>query len=155
TDYGISDHDDGERKGYHFVFGQSSDKGSIMGGLDYNHQNEILAGNRKFGKAAIDITNTGPAGGLTTFRGGSSNADPGRVTLPTNLRSIFGCNTVAINPGANGQTVDKNNYHCFTSADSYNYAPINLVLTPQERSSAFINGTYHLTDSIDVYLDTW
>ena len=155
TDYGISDHDDGERKGYHFVFGQSSDKGSIMGGVDYNHQEQILAGNRKFGKAAVDLTNTGPAGGVYTFIGGSSNAAPGRVTLPANLQSIFGCAQVAINPGANGQTVDKNNYHCFTNADKYNYAPINLVLTPQERSSAFINGMYHLTDNVDVYLDTW
>src|SRR5205085_904892 len=75
--------------------------------------------------------------------------------LPANLKSVFGCNRVAINPGATGQTADTANYHCFTNADSYNYTPINLVLTPQERSSAFINGTYHLTDNVDVYLDTW
>src|SRR3954468_12088392 len=73
ADYGISDHDDGERKGYHFVFGQSSDKGSIMGGIDYNHQEQILAGNRKFGKVAVDITNSS-AGGVYTHAGGSSNA---------------------------------------------------------------------------------
>ena len=155
ADYGISDHDDGTRKGYHFVFGQSSDKGSIMGGVDYNKQEQILGGSRKFGKAAIDLTNTGPAGGVYTFVGGSSNPEPGRVTLPASMRSIFGCNIVAINPGAHGQTVDKANYHCFTNADKYNYAPVNFVLTPQERSSAFINGTYHLTDNVDVYLDTW
>jgi len=154
TDYGISDHNDGERKGYHFVFGQSSDKGSLMAGLDYNHQDEILAGARKFGKAAIDIGATAD-GGVATTVGGSSNGAAGRVTLPANLKSVFGCTQVAINPGANGQTVDTNNYHCFTNADKYNYAPINLVLTPQERSSAFINGTYHLTDSVDVYLDAW
>ena len=154
TDYGISDHDDGERKGYHFVFGQSSDKGSIMGGVDYNHQEQILAARRSFGKAAIDITNSA-GGGVSTFVGGSSNPEPGRITLPPSMRSIFGCNVVAINAGANGHTVDKNNFHCFTNSDKYNYAPVNFVLTPQERSSAFINGTYHLTDNVDVYLDTW
>jgi outer membrane receptor protein involved in Fe transport len=154
ADYGISDHDDGERKGYHFVFGQSSDKGSIMGGIDYNHQEQILAGNRKFGKAAVDITGSASTPPYT-FTGGSSNAAPGRITLPATLKSVFGCSQVAINPGANGQTVDKSNYHCFTAADLFNYAPINLVLTPQERSSAFINGQYHLTDNVDLYLDTW
>jgi len=154
TDYGISDHDDGERKGYHFVFGQSSDKGSIMGGIDYNHQDQILAGNRKFGKAAIDLLGNASTPPFTQV-GGSSNAEPGRITLPETLVGTFGCGVVAINPGASGQTVDKNNYHCFTNADKYNYAPVNLVLTPQERSSAFINGTYHLTDNVDVYLDTW
>ena len=154
TDYGISDHDDGERKGYHFVFGQSSDKGSIMGGIDYNHQEGILAGHRKFGKAAIDLTGNATTPPFTRV-GGSSNPAPGRITLPSNLTSVFGCGVVAINPGATGQTVDKTNYHCFTSADLYNYAPVNLVLTPQERSSAWINGLYHLTDNVDVYLDTW
>src|SRR5579871_1009359 len=134
ADYGISDHDDGERKGYHFVFGQSSDKGSILGGVDYNHQDSILAGHRKFGKQAVDITGS-PSTPPYTIIGGSSNGANGRVTLPSALRGTFGCSQVAINPGANGQTVDKNNYHCFTAADKYNYAPVNLVLTPQERSS--------------------
>src|SRR5207344_2361612 len=36
ADYGISDRDDGQRQGYHFVFGQTTDKGSIMAGVDYN-----------------------------------------------------------------------------------------------------------------------
>gem|GEM_PF-5056159 len=35
TDYGISDHDDGERHEYHFSFGQTSDKSSIIAGVDY------------------------------------------------------------------------------------------------------------------------
>ncbi|MEO6690545.1 MAG: TonB-dependent receptor plug domain-containing protein, partial [Dokdonella sp.] len=35
TDYGISDRDDGTSKGYQFTFGQSSDKGSIMAGINY------------------------------------------------------------------------------------------------------------------------
>ena len=56
ADYGISDRDDGEREGYHFTFGQSSDRGSIMGGVDYNHQDQILAGHRPFGKFARVIT---------------------------------------------------------------------------------------------------
>jgi len=154
VDYGVSDHDDGERKGYHFVFGQSSDKGSLMGGVDYNHQEPVLAARRRFGRAAIDITGS-PSTPPHTSIGGSSNAAPGRITLPANLRGTFGCNVVAINAGAGGQTVDTNNYHCFTAADKYNYAPVNLALTPQERSSAFVNGLYHLTDNVDLYLDTW
>ena len=155
TDYGISDHNDGKRQGYHFVFGQSSDKGSVMAGIDYNHQDQILAGNRKFGKQAIDLTGSSQTPPYTTI-GGSSNAAPGRITLPAgDLRALFGCKQVAINPGANGLTVDKTNYHCFTNADKFNYAPINLVLTPQERSSLWVNGTYHLTDSVDAYLDAW
>ncbi len=46
ADYGISDHDDGQRKGYHAMFGQSTDKGSIMIGLNYNKNDPVLASNR-------------------------------------------------------------------------------------------------------------
>jgi outer membrane receptor protein involved in Fe transport len=152
ADYGISDRDDGERQGYHFTFGQSSDRGSIMGGVDYNHQDQILAGHRPFGKFARDLTastSTPPY----TFIGGSSSPAPGRIVVPGDsaFAEQFGCTQLAINPGANGQTVDANNYHCFGNSDKFNYADINLVLTPQERTSAFMNGNYKLTDNVEAY----
>src|SRR4029079_16865462 len=129
----------GERQGYHFTFGQSSDKGSIMGGVDYNHQDQILAGNRKFGKQAIDLT-AGPNTAPYTFVGGSSSPAPGRIVVTgTPFAEQFGCSQLSLNAGANGQTVDSANYHCFGNADKFNYAAVNLVLTPQERTSAFLN----------------
>jgi outer membrane receptor protein involved in Fe transport len=152
ADYGISDHDDGERKGYHFTFGQSSDKGSIMGGVDYNHQDQILSGHRKFGQHATDLT-AGPNTAPYTFTGGSSSPGPGRVVVTgTPFADQFGCGQLAINPGANGQAVNSSNYHCFTNADKYNYAAVNLLLAPQERTSAFLNGNYKLTDNVQAYM---
>jgi outer membrane receptor protein involved in Fe transport len=154
VDYGISDKDDGERKGYHFTFGQSSDKGSIMGGVDYNHQDQILAAHRKFGKFATDLT-AGPSTAPYTFRGGSSSPQPGLIVVTgTPFAALFNCpgDQISINPGANGQTVDTSNYHCFGNADKYNYAAINLILTPQERTSAFLNGNYKLTDNVETYM---
>src|SRR5579883_3506905 len=41
ADYGISDHDDGQRKAVHALFGHSTDKGSIMLGIQYDKQEEI------------------------------------------------------------------------------------------------------------------
>jgi outer membrane receptor protein involved in Fe transport len=152
ADYGISDKDDGTRQGYHFTFGQSSDKGSIMGGVDYNHQDQILAGNRKFGKHATDLT-AGPSTAPYTVVGGSSSPAPGRIVVTgTPFEGQFGCQQLSINPGATGQVVDSANYHCFTNADKFNYAAVNLVLTPQERTSAFLNGNYKLTDNIETYM---
>jgi outer membrane receptor protein involved in Fe transport len=152
ADYGISDHDDGTRKAYHFTFGQTSEKGSIMAGVEYNHQDQILAGNREFGKRAIDLTASPNTPPYTTV-GGSSSPAPGRIVLPPGpLRAVFGCNQISINAGATGQTADTANYHCFSNADKFNYARVNLVLQPQERTSAFLNGTYHLTDNVDAYL---
>jgi outer membrane receptor protein involved in Fe transport len=152
ADYGISDRDDGERIGYHFTFGHSSDKGSIMAGVEYNQQDQILSGHREFGKFARDLTastSTPPY----TFIGGSSSPAPGRVVITgTPFESVFGCSQISINPGASGQTVDTNNYHCFGNGDKYNYANINLILTPQERTRAFLNGNYKLTDNVETYM---
>ena len=52
VDYGISDRDDGERKGYSFTFGHTSDRGNITGGVNYNQFDAISSGDRDFSKTA-------------------------------------------------------------------------------------------------------
>jgi len=151
TDYGISDHSDGARQGYSFTFGQSGDKGSIMGGIQYNKQDQILAGNRSFSKNSVSLTgstNTPPY----QYVGGSTFNPAENIQLPTNMQSIFGCSRVSLNPGGNSQVVSTANYHCFGNSDKYNYAPINLIMTPQERTYAWLSGDYHLSDNVDAYL---
>ncbi|MEO7432077.1 MAG: TonB-dependent receptor, partial [Dokdonella sp.] len=114
---------------------------------------QILAGNRKFSKNAVDLT-AGPNTAPYTFIGGSSSVLGGRIVLPAGnpLRDVFGCSQITVNPGATGNAADTANYHCFTNADKYNYATVNLINAPTERTSAFLNGTYHLTDNVDAYL---
>jgi iron complex outermembrane recepter protein len=43
-------------------------------------------------------------------------------------------------------------YHHFTSADRFDYAPYNLLLTPSDRSGFFANVQYRVTDNINLYL---
>src|SRR5690606_7936272 len=49
-------------------------------------------------------------------------------------------------------------YHCYvnngtptTPSDKYNFATVNLIMTPQERTGLFLNGNYKLTDNVEVY----
>lgn len=151
TDYGISDHSDGARQGYSFTFGQTGDKGSIMGGIEYNKQDAISAANRSFSKNSVSLTgstNTPPY----AYVGGSSFNPAENIQLPTNLQSTFGCSAVSLNPGGNPQVASTANYHCFGNSDKYNYAPVNLIMTPQERTYAWLSGDYHLSDNVDAYL---
>src|SRR4029079_7506440 len=98
ADYGISDHDDGERKGYHFVFGQTTDKGSIMAGVDYNKFDSVLAANREFSKKPISYYY-----GVAHVSGGSSRTPISYVQVSANLQSQFdGCTVVTLK--ALGQT---------------------------------------------------
>ncbi|RCS29626.1 TonB-dependent receptor [Rhodanobacter denitrificans] len=148
--YGESDHNDGASTGYTFTFGQTSDKGSIMGGVDYNKTESVLAKNRKFSQNAVSITGSASTP-IYSYIGGSSFPAHDRIQLPPTLRATYGCKNVAINPGASGQNT-ATDYHCFTNSDKYNYAAVNLIQTPQERTSAWLKGSYNLGDHVQVYL---
>ncbi len=146
---GQSDHADGEQSGYTFTFGQTSDKGSIMAGLNYNKQDGVLSANRDFSKNALSLS------GTKVSVGGSSSTPVGRIQIPGSLAtsSGLGCTRISLSPGGNSQVVSPANYHCYTNADKYNYAAVNLIMTPQERTGGFINGEYHLTDHVTAYVD--
>jgi len=158
ANYGISDHDDGQRKGYTFTFGHSTDRGSIMGGVNYNQQDAILARNRKFAKDAIYYYN-----GQIQIGGGSATGITGRIQLPENLAGQFNCNNggngfVAYN--GTGDVRDLSNYHCWVSSgpdtDRFNFQAVgNQILLPQERATGFLVGNYKLTDSLTAYLETY
>ncbi|HET7560920.1 MAG TPA: TonB-dependent receptor [Rhodanobacteraceae bacterium] len=177
ANYGISDHNDGARKGVSFMFGQSSDKGSILAGIDYNKFDSILQSARKFSENSVSLTATNTYGGpgtappgltyaavpgsaVTSFIGGSSYALRNRIFAPNPL----GCSNISLNSGTFNSGADPvtsggvaANYHCFGTdpatgqSDRYNYAAVNYLLSPQERTTAFLKGVYHLSDNVDFY----
>jgi outer membrane receptor protein involved in Fe transport len=151
--YGESDRNDGKSTGYSFTFGQTGDKGSIMGGIDYNKTDGVEASNRDFSKNSVSITGS-PNSAIYSYIGGSSFPAYGNIQLPAALQAQYGCKNVALNPGASGQNVNTD-YHCFGNSDKYNYATVNLIQTPQERTSGFIKGTYNLTDHVEAYLTAY
>jgi outer membrane receptor protein involved in Fe transport len=156
ADYGISDHDDAERKGGSFMFGQTSDRGSILAGVEYDKFDEVSSSARKFSENAVSLTTSNgiPVGSI----GGSSFAarDSIRFSDPT-IAPAFGgtgCTSLSLNESAASagtSPTGKGDYHCFGNSDKYNYATVNLILTPQERTNAFFKGVYHLTDNIDFF----
>ncbi|MEO6690231.1 MAG: TonB-dependent receptor [Dokdonella sp.] len=163
TDYGISDRDDGVSKGYQFTFGQSSDKGSIMAGVSYKKIDGVLSGHRDFSKNSVSLYGTnglGPPGGnpISANVGGSTSSQYGNIQVPAALQGQFGCGIVARNPGTSGLNL-ATDYHCYRNnagpagpSDKYNYATVNLIMTPQERTGLFLNGNYKLTDNVEAYL---
>jgi outer membrane receptor protein involved in Fe transport len=155
--YGISDHDDGARRGASFMFGQTSDKGSILAGVSYNKFDSILQSNRKFSSAVQTVTTSGgqliyPIVAATSYNLRDT------VYVGDALNAAFGCTTPGQTLSLNQDVFDSGksptgpgDYHCLTAADAYNFAALNYILTPQERTNGFFKGTYHLTDNIDFY----
>ncbi|HVX05501.1 MAG TPA: TonB-dependent receptor [Rhodanobacteraceae bacterium] len=157
ANYGISDHDDGARRGGSFMFGQTSDKGSILAGVSYNKFDSILQANRPFAASVQTVTTSGghliyPIVAATSYNLRDT------VYVGDALNAQFGCSTP-------GQTLSLNqdvfnsgksptgpgDYHCLTAADAYNFAAVNYIYTPNERTNAFLKGVYHLSDNVDFY----
>jgi len=159
ADYGISDRDDAQRRGASFIFGQTSDKGSILAGVDYNKFDPVFAGNRNFSKDALYMY----YGNIYAF--GSSRTpqahpylttsvvDSTKVSHPVSTGSpLDACGSAIAIPGP-GNT--QAGYSCYTGSDAYNYQTLNFDLTPQERTNAFFRGEYQLTDNIRAYMDVF
>ena len=156
TNYGISDASDGARRGFNFTVGQTSDKGSIIAGIDYNKFDGISAANRNYAINASNLkkSNNGtcsPYKGYFLCPAGSAASPQGIVY------GLPGSTTVVLNQGTTGVPSYPANYHGFGSQpyDHFNYQPYNLVETPQERTSVFALGTYKLTDSVEAYFHFW
>ncbi|HZX90105.1 MAG TPA: TonB-dependent receptor, partial [Rudaea sp.] len=148
ADYGISDRDDGQRQGYHFVFGQTTDKGSIMAGVDYNKFDKVVAANRDFSKDSLYYY-YGAAHAI-----GSGRTPTGYVQLPKNLQAQYGGCTVVTLKELGSAGGNLNDYRCYKGTDAYNYAAHgNVDLTAQERSSGWVVGNYKLTDSVETYVE--
>ncbi len=157
ANYGISDKDDGQQTGYQFTFGQSSDKGSIMAGISYNKTEQVLAGHRDFSKNSVTLYGNSTFGPAALI-GGSTSSPFGHIQVPEQFQNLYpGCGFIARNPGTTGQNI-ATDYHCYvnnatptTPSDKYNFATVNLIMTPQERTGLFLNGNYKLTENIEVY----
>lgn len=156
VDVGVSGEGDGKRRAVSLSWGATNDKSSLMLGLNYNQQDGISAGDRKFSEFALYLYGS-------AFAGGSSRAPNGRISLPdtdpntAGVQDPFGFNcasgSVTRIDGAAGSALS--DFRCFETSganpDFYNYQPLNLILTPQERASIFSVGSYELSDNIELY----
>jgi outer membrane receptor protein involved in Fe transport len=150
-DYGVSSESDGRRDAVGLAWGTQGERGRVIIGANYNKQKEISAGDRKFARNALYLY------GGTVSAGGSSRAPNGRIRFNAGdpLIDQFGCSSVTKIEGAPGTSLA--DYRCFITsgdnADFYNYQPLNLVMTPQERASIFTSGNYQVTDSVEAYAE--
>ncbi|MGH8235362.1 MAG: TonB-dependent receptor plug domain-containing protein [Rhodanobacteraceae bacterium] len=156
ANYGISDYNDGERQGFTFTFGQTSDKGSILAGIDYNQFDEVMGAARKFGENVVSITGSTHTPPFS-YIGGSTYAERDFIQLPASLAAHYGCNTVSLNASAVGNSpTSLGDYHCYNDTkDAFDYGTFNVLQLPQERTNAFIKGIYHLTDNVDAYMTVY
>jgi outer membrane receptor protein involved in Fe transport len=162
ADYGQADKDDGTRKAVHATFGQSTDKGSIVFGIQYDKQDAVSAANRDYSKNAQYIYNS-----RINVQGGSSRTPGGRIFLPINspVAQALGCaddgtghTSVTLSGNqlpASTTPPTASSFRCYHSAtDGFNFQAVgNYDLIPNERTGLFVLGNYKLSDSVEAYIE--
>ena len=143
------------RDNFSIAWGMDGEKGSVVVSANYNTQEEISANDRDFSRNALYLY-----GGVVTA-GGSSRAPGGRIRFggatpeSAALAAQYGCGSVTLIDGAAGDSLD--DYRCFITsgdnADFYNYQPLNLIVTPQERASFFTSANYNVADGLELYAE--
>lgn len=141
SDYGISSHGDGNRRNFSAMGGISGDRWNLLVGASQQSQNSISSSDRSFSKYALALNN-----GSVVHLGSSAT--------PTGLVENANGTYVTLNSGVTGATTLAD-YHTYTSADSYNYQPYNLVETPQERTNLSLVGDFKITPNVDAYANVF
>lgn len=152
--FGQWDEGDGDTDEYSISLGTATDRTSVFINGSYTNQARVRAADR-----AQSRESAGPG---TSNLHGSSGTPQGRQVFPHPTAGFINC---TINDGAvpaPGQTAvffdpldpcgPNDDFHPWTNADRFNFAPFNLVVTPSERWSIFGQGTHEVSDNVDFYL---
>lgn len=134
----------GDTSSIDLSFGGSSERTQWIVGASWFKQKEISS--REYEWATVPVPGTGLANGSSaTPQGRLVFADPSGNTY--NITSNTGVTKPVFDPSQTGCT-RTDDYHCFTTADRYNFAPNNLLLTPNERKSVFGQVRFEFTPNV-------
>lgn len=149
VDYGRTSRSDGAHKSAGVTLGTRTENASFVFGGNWNKQEQVLANNRDFSRFALYLYSG------SAYPGGSSRTPNGRIGTVGALKTQFGCSSVTRKAGAAGTSLG--DYRCFVTSgqtnDFYNYQPINLIMTPQERGSAFTMFNYKINEKLEAYAE--
>lgn len=139
ADYGESSHSDGNRRSFSLLAGLSGDRFKLIAAVTHQTQNPIASGARDYSANTLALKN-------------GSVVKIGSSATPTGLIQDASGTNVTLNNGVTGITT-LSDYHPYTSAESFNYAPYNLLLTPQDRTNISLFGSYKITPHVEAYFD--
>jgi outer membrane receptor protein involved in Fe transport len=148
---GISSHGDGQRHGFNLSGGLTGDNFSLSGGVDYNKYDAVLTTKRGFSAQQLYLSS-----GVVSAAG-SNSVPNGKIQTPASIaaKKDLTCPTQYVTRyQGNGSSVS--DYRCYRGApDSYNYNAFNEIATAQERTDAFVLGSYKFSDNLTGFVNAF
>lgn len=146
--FGGYDEGDGETTRGELAVGGRGDRFSFFLSASYTDQELVSAADRD--QSLFPVPGTGVTrGSSATPQGRLIFTDP-NTGQTHNLTLNNGTATPVYDPA--NPTGGASTYHTFTTADRFNFAPFNLVLTPSERKGLYTQFRYDLTDAVEWYI---
>ncbi len=150
---GSTENWDGETKSIDVTMGFNTDKGNVVVSAYFTQQTEQMSGDRDWSAFEYDLN---PETGELD-KGGSSAPPWGRYN---GIDGPGGCGSLTHGAGSGpGQSdptdfTNPTGYECWDwDKDTYNYAPANYHLTPQERYGIYASGSYEFTDTVRFFTE--
>ncbi|HEY0502104.1 MAG TPA: TonB-dependent receptor [Lysobacter sp.] len=150
--------DGGETTEGSLTLGGSGERWSAVFTASYFNQDEISSASWE--QSAFPTPGTGVRGGSSGIpQGRFFFCDPNRPTT-----GVGGCDAdtenwydITLNNGTTTPVFDPNNpnggtYNSFDGTDRFNFAPYNLLLTPQKRKSIFTSLSYDITENTRLHV---
>ncbi|WP_313142432.1 TonB-dependent receptor [Stenotrophomonas sp.] len=146
--YGEYSKGDGTQKGVDLAWGTSGERYSLFLGASWTRQDAVYARDREQSRFPI------PGTGLAFGSGGIPQGRFAFTDPNTGAEQDIVPNTGVSNPRYDGSAGcnRSDDYHCFTSADRFNFAEYNMVLTPSERKGVFGQFRFDITDDVQWYV---
>lgn len=152
-------HWDGKQQEYNFTIGSSGDRAGVVMNIDYTNQQAIFAGARTISKEAVWTQGGGSSaslGGRFLLVGpvlAGQNVGSGTCNTYSGTTSSYGtCDLTVMNSAWGTSSPTKADLRNWIGSgpkdDHYNYAPANYLITPNERTSAYVQGHYDLADNL-------
>jgi iron complex outermembrane recepter protein len=146
--YGEYDAGDGESSKVDIAWGWNGARSNLFLGASYTNQEQVSSADRE--QSRFPTPGTGVAFG-------SSGTPTGRFIFMDPLTGAV--YDVTPNTGANDPNFDRtqtgctrtDDYHCFATADRFNFSPYNLVVTPSERAGLFGQFRFDVSDTTSWY----
>lgn len=132
-----------ENKALSFVAGATGARGNITMTMGYSQQKEMLQAERPFATAEFYPLLNAETGRFESTPSGSSNSR--RIRLDADGDGTFESQRI-VDAGTNQARP-------FTPSDVYNFAPVNALVTPNERYQIAALGNLDLTDNVSSYFE--
>jgi iron complex outermembrane recepter protein len=147
--YGEYEEGDGATTKADLAWGWNGERSNLFLGASYTDQERVSSADRQ--QARFPVPGTGVAFGSSGTPTGRFIFRNPNTGVNHDLTPNTGANNPFYDPTQTGCT-RTDDYHCFATADRFNFSPFNLVLTPSERAGLFGQFRFDVSDSTSWYV---